>query len=100
MIIIIITIIRMRIRINNHSRKKCSFVKEGLINILFLLIFNRTCLKPQKNYAVPGKKFFEIVWGCSIEVSSVCCEGNMQWNLKQRKYMASQKKDGKAFRGQ
>ena len=24
----------------------------------------------------------------------------MRWNLKQRKYMASEKKDGKAFRGQ
>ena len=44
----------------------------------------------------------EIVCGCSIDkkVSSVCCEGNMRWNLKQRKYMGSEKKDGKAFRGQ
>ena len=37
---------------NNRSRKKCSFVKEGLIKLLFFLRFNRTCLKPQKNYAV------------------------------------------------
>ena len=37
---------------NNRSRKKCSFVKEGLIKLLFFQRFNRTCLKPQKNYAV------------------------------------------------
>ena len=36
----------------NCSRKKCSFVKEGLIKLLFFLRFNRTCLKPRKNYAV------------------------------------------------
>ena len=47
-------------------------------------------------------KFFEITCGFPIdkEVSSVCYEGNMHWNLIQRKYMASEKKDGKAFRGQ
>ena len=35
-----------------------------------------------------------------IRKFQVCAEGNMRWNLKQRKYMASEKKDGKAFRGQ
>ena len=47
-------------------------------------------------------KFFEIACGFPIykEVSSVCYEGNMHWNLMQRKYMASEKEDGKAFRGQ
>ena len=86
--IIIITIIIMIIIINNRSRKKCSFVKEGLIILLFFLRFNRTCLKPRKNYTVAD--FFEIVCSFSIdqEVPSVCCEGNMHWRLKQRKYMA------------
>ena len=46
MIIIIITIT------NNRSRKKCSFVKEGLIKLLSFLRFNRTCLKPRNNYVV------------------------------------------------
>ena len=47
-------------------------------------------------------KFFEIACGFLIykEVSSVCYEGNIHWNLMQRKYMASEKEDGKAFRGQ
>ena len=30
----------------------------------------------------------------------VCYEGNMHWNIKQRKYTAEEKKDGKGFRGQ
>ena len=28
---------------SNRSRKKCSFVKEVLIKLLFFLRFNRTC---------------------------------------------------------
>ena len=35
-----------------------------------------------------------------IKKSQVCCECNMHWKLKQRKYMAAEKKDGKGFRGQ
>ena len=45
---------------------------------------------------------FKIVCCFSIdkEVSSVCCESNIHSNFKQRKYMASGKKDGNVFRGQ
>ena len=38
--------------ISTLSRKKCSFVKEGLIKLLFFLRLNQTCLKSGKNYAV------------------------------------------------
>ena len=64
---------------NNRCRTKCCFVKEALIKLLFILRFNRTCLKPQKNYAVASPVIFEIVCGFSIdkEVSSACCEDNM-----------------------
>ena len=50
----------------------------------------------------PHKKFFEIVCSFSIdkEVSSVCCQGNMHWNLNQRKYLTPEKKDRKGFSGQ
>ena len=67
-------------------------MKEGLIKLLLFLRFNRACLKPRKNYAVIG-------FSIDKEISSVCSEGNMHWKLKQRKYMAVEKKHGKGFRG-
>ena len=86
---------------DNRSSKKFATVKGGLIKLLFFTRFKGTCLRPGKNY-VPHQKFFGIVGSFSIDkkISSVCCEGNLHWKLKQRKYMATSKKGGKKFRGQ